>query len=346
MASVFQSAAPALESSSSMEHPPAREISRVPAALPNNTYSLPLRAGQLTAGELIDLYMAHYAGRDMTRASRLTWWARQIGTMPIEDVCDDNIHAALEGLAREPARYFAGLDADRKPIYKSKHAVRAPATINRYSAAIGAVFTWAIKRRIAPKGWVHPCRGVERQAENNEMTRFLSDEERKNLLEACKASKWKRLYLLVLLALTTGGRRGELVGLRWADVDFEHAVIHVGRSKNGDPKALPLVPAVLEQLRALVGLPGGLVFPSARRPDVAYNFEPRWSEALKLGKIREFRFHDLRHSCASYLAQNGATLLEIGDLLGHRQVSMTKRYSHLAASHRSALVNRVLGDIR
>lgn len=328
-----------------MEHPPAREISRVPAALPNSHDALPLRSGQLTAGELIDLYMAHYAGRDTTRASRLTWWKGQIGTMPIQDICDDNIHAALEGLTRQPARFFAGLDADGKPIYKSKHKARAPATINRYSAAVGAVFSWAIKRRIAPKGWIHPCRGVERQTENNEKTRFLSDEERTNLLQACKASKWKRLYLLVLLALTTGGRRGELTGLRWADVDFEHAVIHVGRSKNGDPKALPLVPAVIEQLRSFEGSPRGLVFPSARRPDTAYHFGPRWAEALRTAKIRDFRFHDLRHSCASYLAQNGATLLEIGDLLGHRQVSMTKRYSHLAASHRSALVNRVLGGI-
>ncbi len=62
--------------------------------------------------------------------------------------------------------------------------------------------------------------------------------------------------------------------------------------------------------------------------------------------VKKFRFHDLRHSCASMLAQNGATLLEIGDLLGHRQLQMTKRYSHLATSHKAALVNRVLGAIR
>lgn len=307
--------------------------------------ALPLRAGQLPLSDLIDLYMANYAGRDTARVQRLTWWREQLGAVQLQDVSDDNIHAALEGLARQPARFYAGKDVDGKPIHKTKGKPRAPATLNRYSAAIAAVFTWSIRRRIAPKGWVHPCRGIERQAENNEKTRFLSDDERQRLLEACKASKYKRLYLLVLLALTTGGRRGELIGLRWADVDFEHAVIHVGRSKNGDPKVLPLVPAVLDQMRLHQGAPGGLVFPSTRRPDVPYHFNPRWDEALKVAKIRGFTFHGLRHSCASYLAQNGASLLEIGDLLGHRQVSMTKRYSHLAASHRSALVNRVLGDI-
>ena len=127
--------------------------------------SLPMRTGSMLLSELIDLYMAHYAGRDTTRVQRLTWWRGQIGAVPLEAIGDDNIHAALEGLARQPTRFFAGNDADGKPIYKAKHKPRAPATINRYCAAVAAVFTWAIKRRIAPKGWVHPCPGIEREAE-------------------------------------------------------------------------------------------------------------------------------------------------------------------------------------
>ena len=126
---------------------------------------LPTRAGQLLIADLIDLYIEHYAGRGTTRVQRLTWWRGQIGAVPLEAIDDDNIHAALEGLARQPARFFAGTDADGKPIYKAKHKPRAPATLNRYCAAVAAVFTWAIKRRIAPKGWVHSCPGIEREAE-------------------------------------------------------------------------------------------------------------------------------------------------------------------------------------
>jgi integrase len=163
---------------------------------------------------------------------------------------------------------------------------------------------------------------------------------------ACKASAWPRLYLLALMALTTGARKGELLGLRWQDVDTVLRVVHVGRSKNGDPKVLPLVPAVVEQLEALRGAPGGLVFPSRLHPAKPMAFEARWHEALKAAHIRAFRFHDLRHSCASYLAQHGATLLEIGDLLGHRQISMVRRYSHFATRDRSALVDRVMGTLR
>jgi integrase len=109
---------------------------------------------------------------------------------------------------------------------------------------------------------------------------------------------------------------------------------------------LPLIAAAVDELTPLVGKPGALVFASTRMPTKPYSFAPRWLEALKAARIRGFRFHDLRHSCASFLAQNGATLLEIGDLLGHRQITMTKRYSHLASTHRAALVNRVLGDLR
>ena len=65
-----------------------------------------------------------------------------------------------------------------------------------------------------------------------------------------------------------------------------------------------------------------------------------------MAKIKEFRFHDLRHSCASFLAQSGATLLEIADVLGQRNLTTTKRYSHLAIKHKSDLVNRVMGDFR
>jgi integrase len=120
----------------------------------------------------------------------------------------------------------------------------------------------------------------------------------------------------------------------------------VARSKNGDAKALPLVPVALEELQRFKGKPEALIFGSTKAPGQPFNFSTHWADALKAAHIRGFRFHDLRHSCASFLAKNGATLLEIADLLGHRQISMTKRYSHLAAGHRSSLVNRVMGSMR
>lgn len=307
---------------------------------------LPLRDGTMLLPDLIDSYMQHYAGRDPARVQRLAWWKARLTGTTLEALSDDQVHALLETLAEAPCRYFAGKDAEGRPIYKAKKKPIAPATINRYHAALAAVITWAIKRRIAPKGYVHPCRTIERKTENNERVRFLSDDERGRLLEACRVSRWPLLYLLVLLALTTGARKGELLALRWQDIDLERNVAHCSRSKNGDRKALPLVPAVASMLQALQGKPGALLFSSPRHPDQAFAFEGAWADALAEAKIRNFRFHDLRHSCASMLAASGATLLEIADVLGHRQLQMTKRYSHLTTKHKAALVTRVMGDIR
>lgn len=318
-----------------------------PAAdLERPSLALPLRDGTLTIARLFDLYMQQYEGRDSALPQRLGFWRAEVGHLQLQELSDDDLHAGLQKLASESARFYAGKDAAGQPIYKAKRKPLAGATLNRYVSAIAAPLTFAIRKRIAPKGFDHPARRLEYHRETADKTRFLSDDERTRLLEACKASKWPRLYLLVLLALTTGARKGELMGLRWRDVDVTLKVMHVGRSKNGDPKVLPLVPAVLEQLESHRGAPGGLVFPSRLNPEKPIEFTARWQQALKAAKVRSFRFHDLRHSCASYLAQHGATLLEIGDLLGHRQISMVKRYAHLAAGHRSALVDRVMGNLR
>ena len=307
--------------------------------------ALPMRDGALRLAELVDLYMSHYAGRDSTRGQRLRWWVAHLGTLQLQELSDDHVHAALETLAERNASFYAGTDDAGRKVFNAKRKRLAPATINRYAASLAAVITWAIKRRIAPKGYVHPCRSIERKPENNERTRFLSDDERRRLLDACKASTWPRLYALVLMALTTGARKGELLGLRWQDIDFERAEAAIGLTKNGDPRVLPLVPVVAAELQRFRGKPGELAFGAPRDPLRAFTFEPRFIEALQAAKVRNFTFHALRHSCASILAQNGATLLEIADLLGHRQLQMTKRYSHLATGHKAALVNRVLGGI-
>lgn len=307
---------------------------------------IPMRVGALPCADLIDLYMAHYAGRDTTRLQRLGWWQQRIGSIALQDLSDDQVHAELEMLADENARYFAGKDDQGRQILHAKKKRLAPATVNRYAASLAAVITWAIKRRIAPKGYVHPCRSVERRPERNDKTRFLSDAERERLLRACATASWPRLYALVLMALTTGARKGELLGLRWRDVDLDRAEASLPITKNGSSRQLPLLPAVLDELRKVEGEPDALVFGSPRDALRPFRFEMQFEEALAAAKVKGVTFHTLRHSCASYLAQRGATLLEIADLLGHRQLQVTKRYAHLATAHKTAMVHRLLGEIR
>ncbi len=304
------------------------------------------RSGQITIREAIDLYMSVYEGKDTSRLQRMTWWSVKLGNLTLSQLDEDHIYFALEDLQAQKSRYYAGKDAEGKDIFKAKRKPLAPATINRYTAAIGALLSWCIKKRLTPKGWENPSKGIESKPENNEVVRFLSDKERVELLNASKSSKWEKMYLLILIALTTGARRGELLRLKWGDIDFERSIASVHQTKNGDKKVLPLISNVIDELNKFRSQNlNELIFASKRRPYTPFNYVENWQDCLNRANIKKFRFHDLRHSCASYLAQNGATLLEIGDVLGHRQLSVTKRYSHLATQHKASLINRVLGDI-
>jgi len=157
-----------------------------------------------------------------------------------------------------------------------------------------------------------------------------------------------------LMAITTGARRSELLGLRWRYVDLERRQARITLTKNSEAKVLPLTKAVADELtraraedakRFKLALANTLVFHSERQPDVGFHFQSQWQAALKSAGVRGFRFHDLHHTCASYLAQNGATLLEIADVLVHEQMQMVKRYSHLTVGSKAALIDKVRGEI-
>ena len=313
-----------------------------------------MSAPVFTVGQAVDRYMMQYSGRDPALTYRLSTFAAHLGLdLPLAAVTDDDVLRVLEKLRAQPARYFAGKDADGRPILKAR-GPRSEPTLRRYLQSCASLCSWAIQARMVPKGWAHPCKGIKKPKERPERVRFLDDEERAKLLVAVRASSWDRLYPLVLLALTTGARRGEIERLTWADIDLARGLATVHVTKNGNPRVLPLVPVVVELLTALrkqdarrfdaVGR--RLVFHSPRRPDQAFEFTPAWHKAIATAKIDNFRFHDLRHCCASYLAQHGASLLEVADVLGHKTMRMVQRYAHLSTGSKVALVNRVLGDIR
>lgn len=304
------------------------------------------RDGNVFISQLIDAYMLAYQGKDESRPQRMRWWQDKIGRLTLNQIEDDHIFFAVDELSKQRGRYYKGLDANGNKIYKAKNKPLAPATLNRYVATIGALFTWAIKSRIAPKGWVHPCRGIDRRPENNERVRFLNDSELDSLMTTIKSSSWKKLYLMVLLGITTGARKGELKRLKWKDIDMEKRVAYTGITKNGDRKTTALLPKVIDELKKYQSQANQYIFASERIPTQPYSFDKVWLKAVQEAKIKDFHFHDLRHSCASYLVQNHATLVEVADVLGHRDLRTTRRYAHLGTEHKSNLVNRVLGHIQ
>ena len=255
---------------------------------------------------IIDEYLnKEYKGSRLNdERVKLNFWIEALGDKPIIDITTTDINEALSTL----------------PTHLKN------ATINRYVAAISVVFSYACREYDLPE---NPVRKIPSLPENNERTRFLSEAERTSLFKACRASHWDKLYLIVLLAITTGARKGELTKLRWNDIDFDRRTAYVATTKNGQPKVLPLTDSVIRELQLFDTKDSSLIFASKVKEDVAYCFTKPWKRALEDSEIKDFRFHDLRHSCASYLAQSGASLLEIADVLGHKQISVTKRYAHL-----------------
>jgi len=217
-----------------------------------------------------------------------------------------------------------------------------PATIVRYLAALSAAFSHAVNEW----GWIEssPMSKVKKPREPKGRIRFLTDEERIRLLDACHRSDNRYLYPVVLLAISTGARYGEITGLKWEHIDFERSRAVLLDTKNGDTRALMLSPQVLVELEKLrdTRVPGvPLVFASERVPSKPMELRTPWHVALREAKVDEFRFHDLRHTAASYLAMNGATLAELSEILGHKTLAMVKRYAHLSETHTRQVVTKM-----
>jgi integrase len=212
--------------------------------------------------------------------------------------------------------------------------------VNRYLAVLSHVFT------IASREWDwaenNPVRRVRKLRESRGRVRCLDEDERERLLAACEASWDDRLYPLVLLAISTGARRGELMALRWRDVDLKQGRGVLHHTKNGERRAIAITGLALEILRErnrVRRIDTDLIFASS---DGRAWFPLRpWNAALRAAGIADFRFHDLRHTAASYLAMSGATTAEIAEVLGHKTLQMVKRYSHLTDSHTFSVVSRM-----
>lgn len=306
------------------------------------------RPQNITVRELIERRMAVYAGRDTALRARLIQWQVILGDFTLEQLDAEIMRTAREEIARTAALSFKGLDHEGREIFKPKATGRkkTPATVNRYMAALSGVFTWAAEERLTPHQWANPCRGIRRMREPAGRVRFLDEGERGRLFEACKASRYPRLQALALMAMLTGARKGELLSLTWRDVDLEQGVARLGRTKNGDRRTLVLLPQVIEALRPFVGEAQRFVFGSVRsRYLQPAKIDTAWKQAILRAKVKDFRFHDLRHCCASYLAQAGKDLNVIAEVLGHRKLDMTRRYSHLTVQNKAEAMRDALGGI-
>jgi integrase len=306
-----------------------------------------LAGGKKSFGELVRRYRETVmkddkASTKAVREQHLIWWEARFAGRTLAEITPDRVAEARDALASE--KFTRGKVQKKNGIeIPPTEYTRTGATVNRYLATVSHMFTMAVKEwRLVG---TNPVRDITKKKEARGRVRFLSDAERDALLSACAQSDWPALHTLVLLAISTGARRGELINLKWEDVDLKGARVIVRETKNGETRSLPLVGKALEALRSLK-LQGSAKSPwvfaqPSGFPGPHENFDGVWYDALKAAGVDDFRFHDLRHTTASYLAAQGASLLEIADTLGHKTLSMVKRYSHLAQSHKVSAIEKM-----
>lgn len=230
-------------------------------------------------------------------------------------------------------------------------------TINRYMSALSHLFSRCVKVwRCLDK---NPAHDVERLPEGKGRTRFLRKAEREKLLAVCESSSNPLLYPIVVCALSSGARKGEIARMRWDKMDLWQTMLVEGRrveigrflveeTKTGEPRYLVFFGEALKLLRQLQRQRcAGQIWcwPSPRESYRPLDFRYPWERALERTGIDNFCFHDLRHTTASYLGDQGATLPQIGELLGHKSVATTAKYTHFTQSSVAPLVARMDNNI-
>lgn len=241
------------------------------------------------------------------------------------------------GYARKPLVKVLGdmivSDISSKDVVEYKSLRRmdgvSGSTINNELKVLSKAFNLAFKEW----EWIreNPISKVSREKEGSPRDRWLTREEAIKLLSFCEFP----IKELVIFALNTGMRQDEIFSLSWKDVNRANNTIIIRETKNGKPRTLPLTGGALEVLQKMDKvrkLRSNLVFPNmVGNKLVRQRVHEKFKKALGLAKIEDFTFHDLRHTCATWLAQDGQDIYLIQRWLGHLDPRMTRRYAHHSA---------------
>jgi integrase len=286
-----------------------------------------------TVADLIDQYLADALPRTATAKAyrrQLEWWRAQLGALSVEKLTPAAIADARAKLVRPAA------DGTR----------RKSATVNRYLAALSAACKWGWKeRRWLPK---NPVLDVAKGRESPGVVRFLSEPERAALMAAARASEDPSIFTALILALATGARYANIRCLRVDDVAIDRTALRFTTTKNGQGRWVPLIPSAQAQVAAHLDrhpTGEGWLF-CGWRNDAPADIDKAWRKvraaAAKVEPtLANFRWHDLRHTTATYLLEAGASTIEIAAALGHKTLAMAQRYAHQSPAFARETFNRL-----
>lgn len=211
----------------------------------------------------------------------------------------------------------------------------AAGTVRLELALISHLFT------IVKKEWSIPVdnhlSNIRKPSPSNARTRRLEENEEERLLIACKQSRNPLLYYLVVLAIETGMRLGELLKIEWQDINLVKRTIFLSDTKNGSNRTIPLSYRAIEVLSTIPNhIKSKRVFWIwPQKPDA---ISGAWKPALERAGITNLRFHDLRHEATSQFFEKGLNVLEVAAITGHKSIQMLKRYTHIKPE---SLINKL-----
>lgn len=211
----------------------------------------------------------------------------------------------------------------------------SPTTINHYLKLLRAMF-----RKAEAWGYLvrSPFRGISFHREPPGRERTLKKEELEKLLTYCNPT----LKLAILTGYYSGLRKGEILNLLWEDVDLKNGFITIRSTKTGEARTVPLHPTLVKEFGNFPRKSGSeYIIPNPKTGERMIDFKVGWSLALKKAGIKNFRFHDLRHTFASNLAMSGADPLTIKKFTGHKTLAMVARYAHLSDGHLREAISRL-----
>lgn len=281
-----------------------------------------------TLGEAFDQYrQLHVAPRGIRSAADiLAMWERFLGPLPDQP-------ARKHG--RKRGKHPAGIDWSRRTL----EAITNP-EVRQLHAAIGRTHRTMANRVIEllsslynrSREWgysgANPAEGIEPFRERKR-DRFIQPDELPRFFQALKDDSSADFQHFVLLALLTGARRGNVLAMRWQELDLESATWRIARTKNDEPVFIPLVPEAVAILRRRTPREEGFVFPAASKTGYMTPPKKRWRALLGRAELEDFRVHDLRRSLGSWQAITGASLVVIGKSLGHKSPEATAIYARL-----------------
>jgi len=240
------------------------------------------------------------------------------------------IAALVKEFGNSPLRTFNARIIEK---YQSKVLAsgKKPATVNRLLATLQHGFTKGLQWEMLDETIYNRVRKVKMLPENNRRLRYLSEEECQALVKASIA----HLQPIVITALNTGMRRGEILSLQWdKHIDLKNGFILLDQTKNGERREIPINQTLRKALKRMPRhLKSPYVFTS-EKGERYKEIKRAFNSAVRRAGIKDFTFHDLRHTFASRLVMAGVDITTLKELLGHKTLEMTLRYAHLSPGHK------------